>query len=77
MEESVKYKMMEAPQTVAQIEYVISQLKSKIKEIQDDCNHEKADFEYRSDTGNYDRGADRYWKAWHCPDCNKRWDEYQ
>lgn len=46
---------------------------SKIKQLQETCQHPEAIVKYRGDTGNWDKGDDCYWIDNNCPDCNKYW----
>jgi len=50
----------------------ITNLQSKIRAIQDSCQHENNEAEYDSNTGNYDPSSDCYWINVKCLDCDKR-----
>lgn len=52
---------------------------SKIKDIQDACEHPLDDVEkeWRADTGNYDPTCDRSWVELQCKVCGKFWEEDQ
>jgi hypothetical protein len=60
-----------------EIQYIIVEKQNILKEIQNICNHPNVSKEYKANTGNYDSSADRYWINFHCPDCDKRWQEDQ
>jgi hypothetical protein len=40
------------------------------------CKHPNVKETARSNTGNYDPGADVYWTEFDCPDCDKFWKVY-
>lgn len=45
--------------------------------LQQECAHPNAEKIFKSDTGNWDRSQDSYWKDCRCPDCGKFWTEPQ
>lgn len=49
----------------------------EIDTLREKCTHPNAKKEPKSDTGNWDRSQDSYWKECVCPDCGKRWNEDQ
>lgn len=51
----------------------IENLQRQIEHNQAECGHPFAGKKHMSDTGNYDKSADRYWTEFECPDCGKRW----
>lgn len=53
------------------------ELDARIKAIQDACVHPGVVKVPKSDTGNYDPHADRYWYECRCPVCLKQWQEDQ
>jgi hypothetical protein len=57
----------------------ISNLYKELKQIQKECSHPKSclEKEAKSNSGNYDPSADRYWYDFHCTLCDKRWSEDQ
>jgi hypothetical protein len=55
----------------------IQRVQGRLKKLQDICTHPNAVKENKSDTGNWDRSQDSYWRECHCPDCGKRWVEDQ
>ena len=59
-----------------QVDILTRQYHESVKLIQDNCKHENASFSYGSDTGNYCKADDVYWKDYKCPDCNKWWRVY-
>lgn len=64
---------MKTSTRIAKLKIKIENLRDEIKEIQESCLHQNATFKYDSDTGNWDKSQDRYWRDYHCPDCDKRW----
>lgn len=56
-----------------QVDILNRQHREAVKYIQDNCKHEKVTFTYGSDTGNYCKSDDWYWKDYTCPDCSKQW----
>lgn len=50
---------------------------ASIFQLQQECTHPEATFVHSSDTGNWCKGDDMYWKDWKCQDCGKYWREYQ
>ena len=59
------------------IEKHLDRLETRLLELRDACPHTSVSKTYKSNTGNYDPGADSYWISFHCPDCDKRWQEDQ
>lgn len=59
-----------------QVDILTKQYHEAVKLIQDNCKHENAAFSYGSDTGNYCKADDAYWKDYKCKDCNKWWRVY-
>lgn len=53
------------------------QFSAQIKSIQDSCLHHGATKIPKADTGNWDRGDDRYWYECKCQLCLKQWTEDQ
>jgi hypothetical protein len=49
----------------------------QMTDLQAECKHPNAVKVNNSDTGNWDRGQDRYWRDCKCPDCGKVWQEDQ
>jgi hypothetical protein len=64
---------------VQEIKEQITQLELKLINIQKNCSHPKDVIVSvnRSNTGNYDPSADRYWTDHHCTFCDKRWSSDQ
>ena len=44
-------------------------LRSKIIKIQSKCLHDRGEYSYGSNTGNYDPSCDSYWVDFKCHDC--------
>jgi len=59
------------------IEGKVSYWEQKICELQEICQHPNVLKKHRGDTGNWDRGSDKYWIEFECPDCGKFWTEDQ
>lgn len=55
------------------IQKKFAELHAKLMVLQIDCQHPNKESINRSDTGNYDRGSDRYWTTHDCKDCGKHW----
>jgi hypothetical protein len=49
----------------------------QLNALQKECKHPNAVKENKSNTGNWDRGDDCYWKDCKCPDCGRVWMEDQ
>ena len=47
----------------------------KIDALRERCTHPNATRKARSDTGNWCKADDDYWKDCSCPDCGERWVE--
>lgn len=45
--------------------------------LQEECTHPNVTEKYGSSTGNYDPSNDGYWIDYYCPDCDKKWTEFQ
>ena len=65
--------------TPTQIREEISKLQGQLNQIQDECTHPSpcVTKEAKSDTGNWDKGQDRYWYNCKCHLCGKKWEEDQ
>lgn len=50
---------------------------AKKSKLQSQCQHPNVNKQSKSNTGNYDPTANSYWIKFKCPDCDKRWEEYQ
>ena len=48
-------------------------LYEELEEIQQKCKHSRVNQKDSGNTGNYDPTADRYWTAYHCLLCDKKW----
>ena len=64
-------------QKVDKIHDKLHRLQTDLIRLQDECDHPNVVREYKSSTGNWDRGDDAYWINFTCPDCRKRWMEDQ
>lgn len=62
---------------IKKYEAEIDIIEVKIKRLQDRCKHKNVERTPRSNTGNWDAGADRYWYDCRCTDCDKVWWEDQ
>lgn len=62
---------------VAKLKGEIAALELQVLEIQGACSHPTLAVRSvnKSDTGNYDPGADHYWREHHCLLCDKKWCE--
>jgi hypothetical protein len=51
----------------------IAERNRELKLLQEKCKHRNATYEYKSSTGGWDSGSDRYWCDCKCYDCFKTW----
>ena len=59
------------------IKWTINMAYESLEILQSKCTHPDVTKEYKSNTGNYDPSADRYWINFHCHVCDKKWTEDQ
>ena len=59
-----------------QVDILTKQFHEAVKYIQDNCQHQKAEFKYGASTGNWFKADDYCWKDYKCTDCNKQWRVY-
>lgn len=59
-----------------QVDILTRQFHEAVKYIQDNCQHQKAEFKYGASTGNWCKDDDCYWKDYKCHECNKQWRVY-
>ena len=52
-------------------------LNAQLLYLQEECQHQNAVKENKSDTGNWCKADDCYWTECKCPDCLKFWREDQ
>lgn len=62
---------------IREVRAELSKMYSDVIKWMDDlharCTHPGATKKHRSNTGNYDPYADRYWIEYTCPDCGNYW----
>ena len=58
------------------IQAEIDDLNIQLDKYQEKCKHKRATYESGSNTGNYDPGADAYWRDYDCPTCLNTWRVY-
>lgn len=66
-----------APPTRELLEHRVGAAERDLHAFRAMCAHPRAVKVARSNVGNYDPSADRYWYACECPDCGRRWSEDQ
>ena len=59
-----------------QVDILTRQFHEAVKYIQDNCQHQKAEFKYGASTGDWCKADDEYWYDYKCPECNKQWRVY-
>lgn len=68
---------MKIKNKVTKIREKMQALNAQLLYLQEECQHQNAVKENKSDTGNWCKADDCYWTECKCPDCLKFWREDQ